>query len=921
MKTFNLGSQNIVFDDEFEILNALRAEVIQASGQSGFSEVLNGMLDKYGAAELGEVIVKEFPDLVNTCLCEGLSPIIIDFLFDQGIYDCDEQTFIQKYFSDYFDFSSQPTFISFSNHYNEIVDQYFKEQQEKEYYRSCRSHWEGGGFGIKGAILGALQARAMNAVTGAFRGVRDSISDAFSARSYKRKRIGLISEAVFRDLEIAFDNCVLGMFLACQCEYAEHKNICITWDLPENQNKARAIFNNAKARASTPELTLKMIAEAIKIAPYNYEIYEYLYQNDICNRAEVNVLAEHLGYSLRPVRLSLFFSKLEALEEEYYGDSGLITETTPSGSIDSVIKAFNTGAYYKHQYAEEIINAGVEYGLYSRTDGIDLLTEPADSEPELSMLNIAFSIDLQGLDDKAYAMILDEKYDSTVHSAFLEELNGLKQLYNCEKYSLPQDQRSKEIIENFTSGAVIDVARKEVFESRTVNVLMQIDAISDDESTSHEEKSHLITEFSRKMEAEYSGEKNDAELKKAITVALAWESLAQKYETTVNDVVLSPGKGIQSLADEIREFLFKAGIIDTKDSYKISDRFSAPYFEHFGVYHYSAYDFCNDMLATLKSMTDYFAAKKLGNDYEVKAKIGAAILSACQNEKSASRLNINRKLDPAFGKRELTYDKTKCWVVNGNAQVLKDDIIYVCYHKVSLLSEVFVCFAGNGIYAYKEPDRETVLYPWNEITGIQSSSLDFTVSLRNGTRKTLEFGGLTWSATKLAEQIWRIVKDAITDQCAEEAVYTPDTRTFLSRRLEHFLSDAEKNEFYIGGYTDDDLISNVYYGCDEITNVEPDPYVALYYTPNYNMSENTDPVNTTTDPFVLITNQNIFFRGAKKIEHLPITNIDTFGLSTDTLWIIEKESKQNYPISFHGYTGSLEDLGAHLYNALLVDFT
>ena len=90
-----------------------------------------------------------------------------------------------------------------------------------------------------------------------------------------------------------------------------------------------------------------MIAEAIKIAPYNYEIYEYLYQNDICNRAEVNVLAEHLGYSLRPVRLSLFFRNLKHLRKN---------TMAIAGSLPKPLRQEALIPLSKHLILEQIIN-------------------------------------------------------------------------------------------------------------------------------------------------------------------------------------------------------------------------------------------------------------------------------------------------------------------------------------------------------------------------------------------------------------------------------------------------------------------------------------------------------------------------------------------------------------------------------------
>ena len=66
----------------------------------------------------------------------------------------------------------------------------------RDVQRSSRSHWQGGGFGVKGAIKGAITAGALNLTTGGFRSIGDSITNAND-----RQRIRKLKDAVLNDPE------------------------------------------------------------------------------------------------------------------------------------------------------------------------------------------------------------------------------------------------------------------------------------------------------------------------------------------------------------------------------------------------------------------------------------------------------------------------------------------------------------------------------------------------------------------------------------------------------------------------------------------------------------------------------------------------------------------------------------------------
>ena len=95
----------------------------------------------------------------------------VGLLYKAGIY-ITEEDFKRKYCIVLFNYLTK-----MSDAYDSIISDANDLLMARQYERSGRSHWEGGGFGIKGAVSGALKAGALNAVTGAGRAISDSVVD------------------------------------------------------------------------------------------------------------------------------------------------------------------------------------------------------------------------------------------------------------------------------------------------------------------------------------------------------------------------------------------------------------------------------------------------------------------------------------------------------------------------------------------------------------------------------------------------------------------------------------------------------------------------------------------------------------------------------------------------------------------------
>ncbi len=94
--------------------------------------------------------------------------------------------------------------------YDSVIHEANEYQQMKEHERAGRDRWQGGGFGLRGAISGAMKAGVLNAVTDAGRAIGDSIVD-----SRDNSKVAQITQRLYnaedtqKELCDGFRRCIL----------------------------------------------------------------------------------------------------------------------------------------------------------------------------------------------------------------------------------------------------------------------------------------------------------------------------------------------------------------------------------------------------------------------------------------------------------------------------------------------------------------------------------------------------------------------------------------------------------------------------------------------------------------------------------------------------------------------------------------
>lgn len=201
-------------------------------------------------------------------ISDQLIDVVHQSLLQERIYTTSRETIAEM-----FDNSAQ-YFVAecnlFLEKYLEIISDAKQLEEYKALKRSGRIYWRGGGFGIKGALVGAAKAGAMNFFTGAiYKGI-DAAGNAIDRnRLYKNKVALLQSKNWIRIFKEALKKDMYQMFEVYASILSSHNKLAIPkLDMSLSQTYFKS-GNNVTPQAEKIHLFL----EALQYNPYNIHIY------------------------------------------------------------------------------------------------------------------------------------------------------------------------------------------------------------------------------------------------------------------------------------------------------------------------------------------------------------------------------------------------------------------------------------------------------------------------------------------------------------------------------------------------------------------------------------------------------------------------------------------------------------------------
>lgn len=212
----------------------------------------------------------------------------------------------------------------------------FRRQME----RRGRGHWEGGGFGLAGAVKGALMAGLMNAGTSVIRGIGDSFADVNDARRVSE----LKNMVVNGDMPLSNFNYIVKTYLNYLWritteiligkaenheeninEYSPKIEAISQWDIDHAIGKFKNYEMAYKNGMKTKEEVVKAIIEYYAINPWDINALKalYLLNPDTLDRTEIliNIVPLFcLQYEFAPIAAAIEddeLSRMDRSDSEY----------------------------------------------------------------------------------------------------------------------------------------------------------------------------------------------------------------------------------------------------------------------------------------------------------------------------------------------------------------------------------------------------------------------------------------------------------------------------------------------------------------------------------------------------------------------------------------------------------------------------
>lgn len=886
MDRFCLGDNTITFSDDFAKLNELRKGISCISRYAKIGTYIAQRMQETGQKPNVDRIAQGFTSQMNEAIEGGTIPVAIDFLVNNGIYDCSEELFIRKYKDQYFDIENSTGYKKFIQKYNAVTDAYVMENAQKHLKRASRSRWEGGGFGIRGAIKGAVDASILNAATDTFRGIGDGISDFAGSVHYKNQKEALINEDLFQCLDDAMYEGNMGVLFACENEYQKHTGVKCTWDYEENNSQANALFQNVKSRITDPQKKLQIMATAIQLAPYNEEFYLYLYKTEKENRKEIAELANYLGFFLYDLRAELLQEELQQVACRYP-----LTGRKKITSAETILT--------HRKYIEGVLNLGLKYSFFDDINPVIISAEkeldPESFELGKLLLSKAFSLSVSVIDEEAETKICEKKYTEATHQQYLLELEAIKKRFNIDSYEIPKSNSITKVLDFFEYNRDLELVRRVNRENNVENALQNIVdvALGTDSADKTEQIYALSLKYEVKFNQEFDIIDGDIEIAHAILIGMAWTKI-KKHKEEIEKLILKPNESVRDINLDIRKTLCYYRALPTIESLEINrDFYPKIHYVANRRVSYSLFEDCQEWLNVTNEIIHYFDSRKSTSIERETTAIGAIVLKMCQDKPVVKGEYVNLAMEKNFAKgATYTNNKGSSNLRNTKLMIPRIETIYMYYEKNAFLEKNYTVLTNRGIHTFCTSLESTKFYEWRQIENVTYA--EYGVKLKLKGKKYPQNIAFCWDdnddiyyASKSLEDCVKKIKQYEYRKAESIEYYSSHPKTFIGQRISHFLSPNEKERVYLldnpGDQTELSCLLELMRRTDFIIQHELNPTVNLF------IKFETNKLSDTTDlqqyKFIAVTDRFIYGKENGALCAIAITDINKIEKSYTSIII------------------------------------
>lgn len=301
---FEINNYTLTYDSSIESYVNF-SEEINDKGK----EILEDITEEYN--ELGNIdaVHNEFYDIGVNALTK-VADYIVQILAEYEIYDISADNFLN---STDFQKSALDVWKEYFNKVDSLLSNIIYEANTekgmRELNKMMRPQFIGGGFGISGAIKGAVKASAINMVTGAAYDIANSISNmATNAKTDEKK------EALYKDKHTLY-TLKCGIAIAINIIKEEFFIVANIHPFSDNNiTKSQNIIKNIEKGNIREDNIENALIEALQLNPLNGDIYrsyleklgdqtneledmaEFFNLEDYVHNCKYDILLTKLGY-------------------------------------------------------------------------------------------------------------------------------------------------------------------------------------------------------------------------------------------------------------------------------------------------------------------------------------------------------------------------------------------------------------------------------------------------------------------------------------------------------------------------------------------------------------------------------------------------------------------------------------------------
>lgn len=250
----------------------------------------------------------------------------LGFFSDNKIYNYDANRLIKRLADKGCNEPTMQAVLSIEEVYDSIIEDKEQAAAYRAARKEARGRWQGGGFGIEGAVKGAMTAGAANLATGAAHSAFNALGNMASSISASMKKDKMFKEVEM--VEVLADGiCQTMVYMSHQIAYILDEESDCPVKIPGNVEGEDhdAIMNNIRQGYITDEEQIKdMVIDVLRANPYHSGAYDLLFSKFWDKEGQLEVLADHFAYSkiketkleeLRWALEDIDYYDLEALEK------------------------------------------------------------------------------------------------------------------------------------------------------------------------------------------------------------------------------------------------------------------------------------------------------------------------------------------------------------------------------------------------------------------------------------------------------------------------------------------------------------------------------------------------------------------------------------------------------------------------------